>query len=133
MKFLVILGLFLSQQTVFAGGLLSQSTKHLLKSGSIFKLQLPFYGKAAPGTVASDQLSALAEINSSPELIEEARSVVEVEHGADMLNSLEELLEFKRVAESLGVELSIATSLLVAAVILGEDSGITRERISVFG
>jgi len=40
MKFLVILGLFLAQQTVVAKGLMSRSTRHLLESGLMFKLEL---------------------------------------------------------------------------------------------
>ena len=117
MKFLVILGLLLLQQSLFAKGTLSRSTRYLLESGEIFKLELLKAG-IEPGNYSSvlgtrSRLEALREINSSPELLKEAQSIVKAEHGTEKLNYLDNLLSFELAADSLGVELNLNTALVV--------------------
>lgn len=117
MKFLVILGLLLLQQTLSAKSTLSRSTSYLLESGKIFQLELLKAGKE-PGRHARvldtrSRLEALREINSSPELLKEAQSIVKAEHGTEKLNYLDNLLGFERTADSLGVELNLNTALVV--------------------
>lgn len=126
MKFLLVLGLFLAQQTVFAGGSLSQSTRFLLKSGHIFELELMHAGKPVAGRYRKfldtrNRLLALSKINSSPALIEEAQNLVEATHGADKVVHLNSLLGLVSTADSLGIELNLSTAPVVMAAMFGKN------------
>ena len=101
MKKLIVLSLFLVSQAVLAKGGFTAQAQHYLKTGEILKL-----------TFVSDLskewlMESLREINSSPTLVEEARNLVEAEHGAEKLPYLEHMLKAQEVADTLGIELDI--------------------------
>ena len=106
-------------QLAYAKGQLTRTTRHLLKSGEIFKLELRPSGKTYTGSGTQIRLSALSEINSSPSLTEEALGIVATEHGEDTLKRLKRLLKFEDTAASLGVELNLNTAPVVQ-VVMGE-------------
>ena len=116
MKFLIILSLFLASQVVLANGSLSSATRYYLKSGKILKV--PQYKEA--------RVESLKEINSSPTLLEEARNLVEAEHGAESLTLLENILKAQEVADALDIELD-ANVFAVAQIInyLNKDTNFT--------
>ena len=99
MNFLIVLSLFLVSQAVLAKGSLSSTAKYYLSSGKIFKINA-FLSKEG-------RMESLKEINSSPTLTEEARNLVEAEHGAEKLPYLEHMLKAQEVADTLGTDLDI--------------------------
>ena len=111
MKFFVVFSLFLLSQTVFSWGsrssLLTHQTKHLLKTGKLFKLEMPV-----------DNITrtvALREINEQffdqlsryimPKRVKEAEKIVSSEHGREGLILLGRVLMLQRVADTLEVDL----------------------------
>ena len=111
MNFLIILSLFLASHAVLANGL-SSTTKYYLRSGKIFKI--PRYKEA--------RVESFKEINSSPTLLEEARNLVEAEHGAEKLPYLEHILKAQEVADTLDTELDINV-LIVAQMLNHQTTG----------
>ena len=118
-------------QTARAGGLMSKSTRHVLESGSIFKLDFELLGKAHDPYRSTlhqndvynenrDRFSALREINNNSALAAEARRIIEAHHGADKLRILDNLLEFDRAAESLDIELNSGTAPTVLMAVFGK-------------
>ena len=103
-------------QLAYAKGQLTRTTRHLLKSGGIFKLELRPAGKTFTGTATHARLAALREINGSPSLTEEALSIVATEHGEVAHKRLKRLLKFEDTADSLGVELNLNTAPVVQVV-----------------
>ena len=93
MKFLVILGLFLAQQTVFANGL-APASRLMLKSGQIFSHPYPKNWFAN-----EDLLKVLAEVNSTPDLRREAKKLVEINHGKDTLIEFNLMLASQKALE----------------------------------
>lgn len=120
MKVLAILGSLLVSQSIFAYGSLTSRTKHLLRTGGLFKLELFFSGKATTHTTTRDRLDALAEINASPEALQEAQAILLTEYGRETnrIDFLHQMLEYQKLADSLGLELSLNT-IPVALMIVG--------------
>ena len=114
MKFLVIICLFLTSQAVFAKALalpLTDGTRHLLKTGLLFKLDNTFSnGKGDEALIRRD---AFREINLLPKRTEEARKLVRAEHGIRALIMFNKLLKFQKAADSL-LELDVELDLTSA-------------------
>ena len=93
-------------QIVSANASLSHTTKTLLKTKTLLGI-----GQLASGDI--QRLAPLKEIIKSPALIEEARKIVEEEHGVEKLTYLNQLLRYQQVADSLGVELKLDEALII--------------------
>ena len=98
MRLLVVLSLLLVSRGVVANKSLSPLTKVYLKTGEIFKINLKFQNDK------EWRMESLREINKSPSLLEEARNLVEAEHGAEKLPYLEYVLKYQEVADTLGTK-----------------------------
>lgn len=109
MNFLIVLSLFLVSQGGLANGL-SSTTRYYLSSGKIFKI--PRYKLA--------RVESFKEINSSPTLLEEARNLVEAEHGAERLLYLEHIMKAQEVADILDTELD--TNVLTVAQMINHQT-----------
>ena len=104
LKLLVILCLLSIQQTALSRDL-TQATRNLLSSGRIFGLGLPNYRLVAhhltTGLHTDEALATLQEVNKSPALKEQARQLVNQQHGPDSLAEFDRMLEFGRIVSTL--------------------------------
>ena len=121
MNFLIVLSLFLMSQAVLAKGsvakvTLSSTAKNHLSSGQMFNIKL--YSSFDKEW----RMKVLREINSSPAFQEEARVLVETEHGAEKLPYLEHILKAQEVADTLDVELDMNV-LMIAQMINHQTKG----------
>ena len=76
---------------------LKSQTYVALVRGTIFEIGLPVHGEI----MNTDLADVLNEINSSQSLIEEARSIVQHEHGNNKVGELDHMLRFLQATDIL--------------------------------
>ena len=123
MNILVMLVVLLAQQAVLANGALTQRTKHLLKTGLLFKLEKTTtdfglhadasFREAIKKIDAIERRVALREIYRVSARTDEAREIVAVEHGAEELKIFNYILKLQEAADSLGVDIDLKSAMAI--------------------
>ena len=112
MNILIMLLVLFAQQAVWANGTtLSRSTRHLLKTGLLFNLEKPITNTREGDATARS--IAFMEIYRLSDRVDEAREIVEAEHGVEALDDLNYLLKLQEVADSLDVEIDFKTAMVI--------------------
>ena len=112
-----------AQQAVWANGTLTSRTRHLLKTGLLFKLEKIITGddsvidhyhiEAIKRKDALERTIALREIYLKPNGADEAHEIVEAEHGVEGLDNFYYLLKLQETADSFGIEVDFKGALAV--------------------
>lgn len=102
MRLLLVFSMLATQQTALGQGLLTKSTKRLLKTGFLVKLELPV--ATSPEGDNMIRRVALREINVLPERKKKAREIVVAEHGFEDVIRLDRMLIVQQAADDLNIE-----------------------------
>ena len=122
MNIFIMLVVLLAQQAVWANGTLTHKTRHLLKTGLLFKLEKTIttdvyprehYVETIKQMDAIERRVALREIYLKPNGVNQAREIVETEHGAEELNNFNYMLKLQEEADLLGVDVDLKTAMVI--------------------
>ena len=118
MNIVIMLVVLLAQQAVWANGTLTNKTRYLLKTGLLFKLGSPITNFTKIDDIGRrtddiERRTSLREIYRVSDRVDEARKIVEAEHGAEELKIFNYILKLQEAADSLGVDIDLKSAMAI--------------------